>query len=287
MEVSRGMNRKTMKVILEILRYTIIVFGAFWMILPFFWLFSASLMTPQELMSDVPKWLPEKPQWNNYFQVLKRVPIFTYYKNSIVVAGSVTALVLLTSSMAGFAFAKLRFYGRRILFSFVLSTMMFPVFIFLIPVYYLMKLFGWLNSYLALIVPFAVSGYGIFLMRQFIMTIPDELLDSARLDGAKEFKIYSVIILPLLKPALATLAILTFIGQWNSFLWPLIITSTAQKFMTLPVGISRLSLAFSTAETQHLIITALVYQVVPMVIVFLYLQRYYVKGFVLSGFSNL
>ncbi|MFN3284481.1 MAG: carbohydrate ABC transporter permease, partial [Pseudothermotoga sp.] len=205
----------------------------------------------------------------------------------LVVAVSVTFLVLFTSSMAGYAFAKLRFCGRRILFNFVLSTMMFPVFIFLIPVYYLMKLFGWLNSYLALIVPFAVSGYGIFLMRQFVMTIPDELLDCARLDGAKEFKIYSVIILPLLKPALATLAILTFIGQWNSFLWPLIVTSTAQRFMTLPVGISRLSLAFSTAETQHLIITALVYQVVPMVIMFLYLQRYYVKGFVLSGFSNL
>lgn len=281
------MNKKMMKVVLEIIRYTIIVFGAFWMVLPFFWLFSASLMTPQELMSDLPKWLPEKPQWNNYLQVLKRVPIFTYYKNSLVVAGSVTLLVLFTSSMAGYAFAKLRFCGRRILFNFVLSTMMFPVFIFLIPVYYLMKLFGWLNSYLALIVPFAVSGYGIFLMRQFVMTIPDELLDCARLDGAKEFKIYSVIILPLLKPALATLAILTFIGQWNSFLWPLIVTSTAQRFMTLPVGISRLSLAFSTAETQHLIITALVYQVVPMVIMFLYLQRYYVKGFVLSGFSNL
>ncbi len=281
------MNKKMMRVILEIIRYTVIVFGAFWMVLPFFWLFSASLMTPQELMSDIPKWLPEKPQWNNYLQVLKRVPIFTYYKNSLVVAGSVTFLVLFTSSMAGYAFAKLRFCGRRILFNFVLSTMMFPVFIFLIPVYYLMKLFGWLNSYLALIVPFAVSGYGIFLMRQFVMTIPDELLDCARLDGAKEFKIYSVIILPLLKPALATLAILTFIGQWNSFLWPLIVTSTAQRFMTLPVGISRLSLAFSTAETQHLIITALVYQVVPMVIMFLYLQRYYVKGFVLSGFSNL
>lgn len=281
------MNKKVIKIFLEILRYTIIVFGAFWMILPFFWLFSASLMTPQELLSDTPRWLPERPQWGNYLQVLKRVPIFTYYKNSVVVATSVTILVILTSSMAGFAFAKLRFRGRRILFSFVLSTMMFPVFIFLIPVYYLMKLFGWLNSYLSLIVPFAVSGYGIFLLRQFVMTILDELLDSARLDGAKEFRIYSTIILPLIKPALATLAILTFIGQWNSFLWPLIVTSNAQKLITLPVGISRLSLAFSTTETQHLILTALVYQVVPMVILFLYLQRYYVKGFVLSGFSNL
>jgi len=282
------MNRKkVIRIVLEIIRYVIIIFGAFWMILPFFWLFSASLMSPQELMSDVPNWLPEKPQWGNYVQVLKRIPILTYYKNSLIVAGSVTLLVLLTSSMAGFAFAKLRFLGRKILFSFVLSTMMFPVFIFLIPVYYLMKLFGWLNSYLSLIVPFAVSGYGIFLMRQFILTIPDELLDCARLDGAKEFKIYTWIILPLIKPALATLAILTFIGQWNSFLWPLIVTSTAQRLMTLPVGISRLSLAFSTVETQHLILTALVYQVIPMVVVFLYLQRYYIRGFVLSGFGNL
>jgi len=137
------MNRKkAIRILLEIIRYVIIVFGAFWMILPFFWLFSASLMSPQELMSDVPKWLPEKPQWGNYVQVLKRIPILTYYKNSLIVAGSVTLLVLLTSSMAGFAFAKLRFLGRKILFSFVLSTMMFPVFIFLIPVYYLMKLFG-------------------------------------------------------------------------------------------------------------------------------------------------
>lgn len=282
------MNRKkAIRILLEIIRYVIIVFGAFWMILPFFWLFSASLMTPEELISDVPKWLPEKPQWNNYVQVLKRIPLLMYYKNSFIVAGSVTLLVLATSSMAGFAFAKLRFFGRKVLFSFVLSTMMFPVFIFLIPVYYLMKLFGWLDNYLSLIVPFAVSGYGIFLMRQFILTIPDELLDCARLDGAKELKIYTTIILPLIKPALATLAILTFIGQWNSFLWPLIVTSTAQKLMTLPVGISRLSLTFSTVETQHLILTALVYQVIPMVIVFLYLQRYYIRGFVLSGFGNL
>ncbi len=123
-------------------------------------------------------------------------------------------------------------------------------------------------------------------MRQFILTIPDELLDSARIDGAKEITIYFKIILPLLKPALATLAILTFIGQWNSFLWPLIVTTSAPHMMTLPVGISRLSLAFSTVETQHLILTSLVLQVIPTVILFLFLQRYYIKGFVLSGFGE-
>jgi multiple sugar transport system permease protein len=287
-EESKDMSKKKKItcILLEIVRYAVIIFGAFWMILPFFWMFSASLMTPQELLSDVPKWLPEKPQWGNYVEVLRRIPLFNYYKNSFLVSGSVTLITIITSSLSGYAFSKLKFAGRKILFGFVLSTMMFPVFIFLIPVYYLMRLFGWLDNYLSLIIPFAVSGYGIFLMRQFIMTIPDELLDSSRLDGASEFRIYISIILPLLKPAIATLAILTFIGQWNSFLWPLIVTSTAQKLMTLPVGISRLSLAFSTTETQHLILTALVYQVVPMVIIFLYLQRYYVRGFVLSGFAN-
>ncbi|MGB9857909.1 MAG: carbohydrate ABC transporter permease [Dictyoglomaceae bacterium] len=280
------MNRNVKNLLWEAFRYSVIIFGAFWMILPFFWLFSASLMTPQELLAFPPKFLPSEPQWKNYIEVVKKIPILMYYKNSLIVAISVTLSVLLTSSLAGYSFAKLKFPGREAFFRFVLSTMMFPVFIFLIPVYYLMKLFGWLNNYLSLITPFMVSGYGIFLMRQFILTIPNELLDSARIDGASELKIYLKIILPLLKPALATLAILTFIGQWNSFLWPLIVTSSSQHLMTLPVGISRLSLAFSTTETQHLILTALVLQVVPTVALFLFLQRYYIKGFVLSGFGE-
>jgi multiple sugar transport system permease protein len=280
------MNRNVKNLLWETFRYSIIIFGAFWMILPFFWLFSASLMTPQELLAFPPKFLPAEPQWKNYIEVVKKIPILMYYKNSLIVAISVTLSVLLTSSLAGYSFAKLKFPGREAFFRFVLSTMMFPVFIFLIPVYYLMKLFGWLNNYLSLITPFMVSGYGIFLMRQFILTIPNELLDSARIDGANELKIYLKIIIPLLKPALATLAILTFIGQWNSFLWPLIVTSSSQHLMTLPVGISRLSLAFSTTETQHLILTALVLQVIPTVALFLFLQRYYIKGFVLSGFGE-
>jgi len=280
------MNRNVKNLLWETFRYSIIIFGAFWMILPFFWLFSASLMTPQELLAFPPKFLPAEPQWKNYIEVVKKIPILMYYKNSLIVAISVTLSVLLTSSLAGYSFAKLKFPGREAFFRVVLSTMMFPVFIFLIPVYYLMKLFGWLNNYLSLITPFMVSGYGIFLMRQFILTIPNELLDSARIDGANELKIYLKIIIPLLKPALATLAILTFIGQWNSFLWPLIVTSSSQHLMTLPVGISRLSLAFSTTETQHLILTALVLQVIPTVALFLFLQRYYIKGFVLSGFGE-
>lgn len=281
------MDRDIKRLFWEAFRYMSIIFGAIWMILPFFWLFSASLMTSQELLAFPPKLIPSQAQWQNYEEVIRRIPIFVYYRNSVIVALSVTISTLLTSSLAGYSFAKLKFPGRQVLFRFVLSTMMFPVFIFLIPVYYLMKLFGWLNSYLSLITPFVVSGYGIFLMRQFILTIPDELLDSARIDGASEIVIYLKIILPLLRPALATLAILTFIGQWNSFLWPLIITTSSPHLTTLPVGISRLSLAFSTVENQHLILAALVLQVIPTVALFLFLQRYYIKGFILSGFSEL
>jgi multiple sugar transport system permease protein len=281
------MNRDRKKLFWETFRYAVIIFGAIWMILPFFWLFSASLMTPQDLLAFPPKILPSHPQWQNYKEVVKRIPILLHYKNSLIVSLSVTISVLLTSSLSGYSFAKLKFPGKEVFFRFVLSTMMFPVFIFLIPVYYLMRLFGWLNNYLSLITPFIVSGYGIFLIRQFILTIPDELLDSARIDGASEIIIYFRIILPLLRPALATLAILTFIGQWNSFLWPLIITTSAPQLTTLPVGISRLSLAFATTETQHLILAALVLQVIPTAILFLFLQRYYIKGFVLSGFSEI
>lgn len=272
---------------LEIIRYTLILLGAFVMILPFFWLISSSLMTSKELLADTPQWFPKVPQWNNYVEVWNRIPLLTYYKNSLIVSISVTLLVLLTSSMAGFAFAKLRFPGRKLLFRIVLSTMMFPVFIFIIPVYYLMKTVGWLDNHLSLIVPFIVSGYGIFLMRQFVMTVPDELLDSAKIDGASQWKIFRSVILPIVKPALATLATLTFIGQWNTFLWPLIVTSFSQHLMTLPVGVSRLTLAFSSAETQHLVLAALVYQVMPMVVVFLYMQKNYVKGFVMSGFGGI
>ncbi len=257
------------------------------MILPFYWLISASLMTPQEFISMPPKWFPHSPQWHNYVEVFKKIPMWKYYMNSLIVSTAVTVLVLITSSLAGYSFAKLRFIGNRILFRFVLATMMFPAFLFLIPVFYLMKQFGWLHSRLSLIAPFVVSGYGIFLLRQFIVTIPNELIDVAKIDGASQLKIFSMIILPLAKPALATLGILTFIGQWNSFMWPLIITSSAPEIMTIPVGLSRLSLAFSTLENQNLILAGLVLQVIPVVGLFLYLQRYYIKGIVLSGFGGI
>lgn len=280
------MNKKRRKII-GIVKYIVIAIAGIIMIVPFFWLVSASLMTLNEFISVPPKWIPANPQWHNYVDVFQHVPFLRYYFNSFIVAISVTALVLLTSAMGGYAFAKLNFFGKKTLFRFTLSTMMFPAFLFLIPNFYLVTLFGWTSNYLSLIMPFAVSAYGIFLLRQFIMSIPRDLMDAAKIDGASQFAIFTKIIIPLTKPALATLAILTFIGQWNSFLWPLIITSFSPEMTTIPVGLSKLSLAFSTYTNQNLILAGMVLQIIPVVALFLYMQRYYIKGIVLTGFGGI
>ncbi len=280
------MSKKRAK-ITEFVKYTSVAGVGTIMVIPFFWLVSASLMTLNEFISVPPKWIPSNPQWHNYVDVFQHIPFLHYYINSFIVAVSVTALVLLTSAMGGYAFAKLDFVGKKPLFRFTLSTMMFPAFLFLIPNFYLIKLFGWVSNYLSLIMPFAVSAYGIFLLRQFIMSIPPDLIDAAKIDGASHFAIFTKIIIPLSKPALATLAILTFIGQWNSFLWPLIITSFSPQMTTVPVGLSKLSLAFSTYTNQNLILAGMVLQVIPVVALFLYMQRYYIKGIVLTGFGGI
>lgn len=280
------MSKKRRK-IAGFIKYAVVGVIGIIMIVPFFWLVSASLMTLNEFIAVPPKWIPANPQWHNYVDVFQHVPFLRYYFNSFIVAISVTALVLLTSAMGGYAFAKLNFLGKKALFRFTLSTMMFPAFLFLIPNFYLITLFGWTSNYLSLVMPFAVSAYGIFLLRQFIMSIPHDLMDAARIDGASQFTIFTKIIIPLTKPALATLAILTFIGQWNSFLWPLIITSFSPEMTTIPVGLSKLSLAFSTYTNQNLILAGMVLQIIPVVALFLYMQRYYIKGIVLTGFGGI
>ena len=175
--------------------------------------------------------------------------------------------------------------------------MMFPTFIFLIPVYYILRKFpllggnnlfgqggsGALTSYAGLVLPFMVSAWGIFLMRQFMMNIPDDFLDAARIDGAGEFRIFTVIIAPLVKPAFVTLAIFQFISNWNAFLWPLIVTTSAQYLMTLPVGLRMMVTAYSTSTVQNRLFAATVLGIIPTIIVFLALQRHYVKGITLSG----
>ncbi len=292
--MSRLANRRPL-----IGKYVLIIVVASAMFLPFFWLVSASLQTYEELISIPLTWLPSSPQWSNYREVLTNpnVKLGLYFSNSLIVSAAVTASVLLTSSLAGYALAKLRFPGRDAFFTFTLSTMMFPTFIFLIPVYYILKRFpflggndlfgrggsGALSSHAGLVLPFVVSAWGIFLMRQFMMNIPDDFLDAARIDGASEFRIFTTVIAPLVKPAFVTLGIFQFIGSWNSFLWPLIVTSSAQHLMTLPVGLRMMVTAYSTTTVQNRLFAATVLGIIPTIVLFLALQRHYVKGITLSG----
>lgn len=289
------------RVALGVARHAAILVVAAAMFLPFFWMFSASLMTYQETIRVPPVWWPAVPQWQHYAEVLNdpNVPLGLYFANSVIVSSAVTLLVLATSSMAAYALTKLHFPGRDAVFAFILSTMMFPAFLFLVPVYYILKRLpllggndwlgmggvGALQSHLALILPFAVSAWGIFLMRQFMMGVPDELVDAARIDGATEVGIWARIMLPLTRPALATVAIFTFIGQWNYFLWPLIVTTSASHLMTVPVGIRMLATAYSTALTAGRLQAATALAVVPTIVIFLSMQRHYIRGFALTGFK--
>ena len=233
-------------------------------------------------------------------QCSAKCTLLKFYLNSFITAGGITLSVIITSAMAGFALAKYDFRGRDVVFQGILATMMLPAFIFVIPVYYMMRRvpfaggnnwlglggYGLLHSHLAMILPFAVSGWGIFLMRQFMMGIPDSLLDAARIDGASEARLFFGIILPLTKPALATVGIFTFITHWNNLFWPLIVSTSAPELTTLTVGLKMLSMSFDPNRNAHLILAGLTVGILPVVALFASLQGYYVKGMVMSGIKE-
>lgn len=271
------------------------------MVFPFLDMFFTSFKGADEINQIEYKLLPKEFKLDNFVEAFNQMNMGLLFKNSIIVSVSVTVLVLLTSTLAGYALTKLRFKGRNAIFRFTLSTMMFPPFLFLIPNYYIMVHFPLVNgnnifgeggngglaaSILALILPFAVSGFGIFLMRQFILNIPDALIEAARIDGASEFRIFWQIVMPMTMPAQATLAIFTFISQWNEFIWSLLIYTVNNDLATLPVGIQMLQSYLDPTLTQALVSAALTISVVPVFIVFLLLQKYYIQGMMLSGIKE-
>lgn len=277
-----------------------LILAATAMVVPLVWLFLSALKTRAELVAVPPVWMPKVPQWQNFSAAVREIPLFLYYRNSLTVAVTVSVLVVVTSAMAGFALAKYRFRAREILFRGILATMMLPSFIFVIPVYYMMRRVplaggndwmghggvGLLHSHLALILPFAVSAWGIFLMRQFILGVPDSLLDAARIDGGSEAYIFWRLVLPLTRPALVTVGIFTFVSQWNSLFWPLVVATAAPELATLPVGLKMLNVAFDPNRYSHLILAGLTLGIVPVMALFASLQRYYVKGISMSGMKE-
>lgn len=280
----------------SILKYGLLTLGALIMVVPFFDMILGALRTPAERLARPPVYWPQDPQWGNFLRVFDELPLGRWMANSAIVTLSITVLQILSSAMAGYALAKFQFFGRRGVFQFVLGAQMFPFFIFLIPWFFILRYFpllggndwlgqggfGLLGSYAALILPFAVTWYGIFLMRQFFLAIPDELLDAARMDGAGEFFIFFRIALPLVGSGLATLAIFVFFYHWNEVLWTMTVTRTSPDLQTIPVGIYLLRGAFEQEATKSLQQAAIVVSILPVVVVFLMLQRYYVAS-VTSG----
>lgn len=265
------------------LKYLILAAGAFIMVFPFLWMIIASLMTAGEIQLRPPVWLPAEPQFSNYSDLADSIPMGRLYFNSLFTSGLIVFGVLLSSSLAGFAFAKYRFPGRELLFYIILATMMIPFFVTLIPVFFIVRQLGWIDTYQGLVVPGLTSAYGIFLMRQFIITLPDELIDAARIDGASELRIYWRIIVPLVKPALATLGTFAFIGSWNAFLWPLLVINS-RELMTLPLGINSMKSLY--ADNTNLLMAGTAVAVIPMLFVFIFLQRYFIQGIALTGLKG-
>lgn len=278
MEVLRSKRRQN--IIMKSVIYAFLIIGAVSIAVPYIWMFVTSVKPVEEVQSYPPSFIVKHPTIAPYQELFRLIPIMKYLWNSVFVAGIVTIANVFFCSLAGYAFAKHRFWGRDKIFMVLLSSLMIPWQVNIISGFILMRKLGWLNSFNALIVPVMASVFGIFLCRQFIMAIPDDLVDAAKIDGCSEFTIYRLVILPLIKPVLATLAILTFLQQWNNFIWPLIVISSSDM-RTLPLALSVLNSQFGTRFAM--VMAAAVVATTPMLIVFLAFQKYFMKGIAMTG----
>jgi multiple sugar transport system permease protein len=280
------------------LSYIVVAIGGVLMALPFFDMFSSSFKGPGEYGILPYHFLPEHFTWSNYGAAFDQLQLGRLFLNSVIVTLTVTASVLATSAMGGYALAKLRFRGRDVIFRFILATMMLPPFLLLIPDFIIMLNWplvggnniigqggdgGMTTNIVSLMLPFLVSGFGIFLMRQFMLGVPDEMLEAARLDGAGEWRLFYNIVLPQAGPVAITLGLITFVGQWNEYIWTSLMASTNPDLMTLPVGIQLLQSFIDPNRTTPIVMAGIIISTLPVLIIFLLFQRYYVRGVVLSG----
>lgn len=263
--------------------YILLVMGAAIMLVPFLWMLSTSLKTGQYVLTMPPQFFPKPLTLDSYKRLFELYPVGRMLANSLIVAVLTTLGQVITCSMAAYAFARMHFRGRDAVFMLYLATLMVPFQVTVTPLFILMRLFGWTNTYQALILPGVFSAFGTFMMRQSFITIPTEYEESAVLDGASPLTIFLRIILPLSGPTLATLVIFAFMSSWNSFLWPLFAVSDMQM-MTLPLGLATLKGRWVTE--WNLMMAGTVISVVPMMIVFLFAQKYFIKGFVMSGLKG-
>lgn len=250
--------------------------------IPFIWMIVASFKTGAEIRAFPPTFLPHDPTLANYDTILSdpELPLGLFYRNSLFVAGLNVIATLFTSSLLGYVLAKYRFWGRGVVFWFVLATMMIPAQVTMIPGYLILLQLGLLNNLWGLVLPSFIDAFGVFVMRQFILSLPDDEISSARVDGASEWRIYRSVVLPQLKPVLATLGMLTFMFHWNAYLWPLIVL-TEQDKRTLPIILTWYSTQHSSQ--LNLVMAASVLMVIPVLIVFAASQKWIVRGLTLTG----
>jgi len=261
----------------------VLIGGSIFMLLPFVWMVSTSLKEPREIFTYPPILVPSRFAWGNYLEAVSAMPFGRFYFNSFVVAVSVTILQILTSSLAAFAFARLRFRGREPLFLLYLATLMIPFQVTMIPNFIVVRFLGWYDSYQALILPTAFSAFSTFLLRQYFRGIPIELDEAARMDGASSWRIWWQIVMPLSGPAIAALTIFTFLGSWNDFLWPLVITASLEM-RTLPVGLSAFQGQYNVQ--WHLLMAGAVIALIPVLIIYTTAQKWFVRGITLSGLAG-
>ncbi|MDE0673404.1 MAG: carbohydrate ABC transporter permease [Caldilineaceae bacterium] len=262
----------------------VLLIGGVWMLLPLGWMLSASLMPLSEVIKVPPVWFaPTKYTVGNFSEVWFNIGFWRFSLNSAFVALTITTCQLLTSTMAGFAFARYEFPGRTVIFIVILSTLMIPFQVIMIPLFIMMARMGLVNTYWGMIVPAIVTPFGIFLMRQFMLSVPKSLLEAARIDGAAEPYIYARIMLPLSKPAIAALTIFTFLSAWDDFLWPLIIINSKQKW-TLPIAMSRFTEQY--ISQTHLQMAGAAVMFLPVLIVFLLMQRNFIEGVAMTGLKG-
>jgi len=284
MSVKEFRRRKWLYFSGKILLYFFLLFVVLVMVTPFVWMFSTSFGSVETAFALPPRWIPDLSNIRAYQQLLKSIPFFLYMWNSFKIASLITVGQLITCSTAAYAFARLRFRGRDFLFFLLLSSMMVPIQVTVVPLFILMRRIHLYDTHASLILPVLISAFGVFLLRQFFLTIPKELEDAARIDGASHFTIYSRIILPLSGPALSALAILCFLYFWNELFRPLIFLSSLDNF-TIPVGLTMLRGQYDVGSPTRLM-AAVTLAVIPVLVVFIFAQRYIIEGITLTGLKE-
>ncbi|HPJ01371.1 MAG TPA: carbohydrate ABC transporter permease [Candidatus Limiplasma sp.] len=271
------------KIILRALMIVFLLLFTVLALLPFLWMLSSSLKLDKDVFRYPIEWIPSVRHWENYVQIWQRVPLLTYFKNTALLSTGVTVMQVITSSFAAYAFAKLNFKGRDLLFLCYIGTIAIPWQMYMLPQFIMMRYIGLYDTLWALFVLQSFSAFGVFLMRQFFLGIPTELCEAARIDGLNEYGIWARIMLPLSKPAIATLLIFTFVSTWNDFMGPLIyLRSDAVK--TIQVGLRRFIQEYTS--DYHLIMAASLCSLVPVAVVFLFMQRYFIEGIATTGIKG-